>query len=53
VDAAGSASASHGAAAALRRRPNRGRGAAIFEYFTVGRTVDELFDDEIRLILRG
>jgi len=28
-------------------------GAAILEYFTVGRTVDELFDDEIRLILRG
>ena len=27
--------------------------AAILDYFEDGRTVDDLFDDEIRLILRG
>ncbi len=27
--------------------------AAIIAYFAPGRTADDLFDDEIRLILRG
>lgn len=37
--------------ALLARLPNMT--AAIIEYFGAGRTVDDLFDDEIRLILRG
>jgi len=35
----------------MARLPNMT--AAIIEYFEPGRTADDLFDDEIRLILRG
>ncbi|OJX77498.1 TetR/AcrR family transcriptional regulator C-terminal domain-containing protein [Leifsonia sp. 71-9] len=38
-------------AALMARLPNMT--AAIIEYFEPGRTADDLFDDEIRLILRG